>query len=191
MLLISKKRVENFINFVYFEIIEMMIAVFIWKGFWDLSVDGIAHFLDNSMENAELVSLCIAGLIGYGIYFLLIFYEHLVNRYQNLVCLRVKFIKDLVYLVSFLSVVFVWRFYWEGYDYFVLKSEYKTYIIIATHFASLFVLMLLQVGTILYGPGGLNTSYEDESVDELSGRAYFSINPRLKFFDINFFSKNR
>jgi hypothetical protein len=50
--------------------------------------------------------------------------------------------------------------------------------------------MMLQVGTILYGPGGLNNNYEGESVDQLNSKEYFQTNPKLKFFVISFFSKN-
>jgi hypothetical protein len=86
--------------------------------------------------------------------------------------------------------VATWRLWWDGHDYFVLKSNYQGYIIVAVHFSSLMLLMMLQVGTILYGPGGLNNNYEGESVDQLNSKEYFQTNPKLKFFVISFFSKN-
>ena len=125
-----------------------MISVFIWKGFWDLFETGLENLL-KSHPNAKFLSICITGLIGYALYFILLSYEYLINKCK-FNCMNVSNQKDFVYLFSLVAVVAVWRFLWDGYDYFVLESNYQVYVMIGTHFGTLILLFLFQVGTILY-----------------------------------------
>jgi hypothetical protein len=162
----------------------MMISVFVWKGFWDLFEQGLTQYL-SVFTNTQVISLIASGLIGYGLYLALFLYQYMINVCK-FNCIKVTLMKDFVYVITFVSVVAVWRFLWDGYDYLVLDTTYQAIIIVATHIGSFFLLFFFQLGTLLYGPGGMSSSSGSE--EDCTVKEYLQVNDRVKFYDIEYFA---
>jgi hypothetical protein len=140
------------------------------------------------LGNAQGAAILASGIIGYGMYLGLLVYQLALNKCK-FNCMKVTYLKDFVYLVTFVSVVAVWRFLWDGFDYLVIDTPYQTHIIVGTHVATFLLLFLLQCGTIIYGPGGLSSSSSLEDADEeCSVREYLEVNEKIKFYDIEYFA---
>lgn len=175
---------EHLFHWFYYEQVELMIGVFMWKGFWEFF-----YFLEeNGMERSHSLLLSIG--IGYGIYFILLIVEYLINKFKpdGFGWLKVSYVRDLVYFVAFIGCVAIWRGLWEGFDYLFYYEDYRDIVIFISHFATFFILMFLKIGTILYTPGG---SLPDDNTDyEVSLKKYYSANERIKFFHIQYFASS-
>jgi hypothetical protein len=177
------------LHWFYYEQVELLISVFIWKGIWDWLETSVNLYLYNAgyeTDHADLLSLIISISIGYGIYFLVILYEHLLNKFQ-FNWLRLSVTREAVYFFSFLSVVAVWRALWDGFDYFFYDSEYQAYIIWSCHFVTFFLLLFMGIGTIIYSAG---SSLPDETnVDyNCSVKEFLAKSSKIKFFTIEYFA---
>ena len=93
------------LNYLYFEYIEVFFSVYAWKGFWDLLDIGLEEDLLENYTNAKLISLTITALLGYGIFFFLIFIQrfHMSNN-----------LKEILHFFAYISIVSLWRTYWDG-----------------------------------------------------------------------------
>lgn len=160
----------------------MLIGVFAWKGTWDLLDTGVDSFVG---PNKKLKSLTLTLIIGYALYIFLIILEKILKRIK---CLSIpenkKFrmvTEDLVYLVAYFAMIAVWRTFWSGYDYFVLPSPYRVYIIFGTHCLAFIILVLFKLGSSVYGPAG--TSAQPTTTTIATNAAPF----KFSLFDIEYF----
>lgn len=181
-----KKRLEQISNFCYFEIVDMLLSVFAWKGIWDLLDVGAENLMSAlGFVQTKLVSIYFTCAFGYTLYIFLILIEKLLVsvRFFRIKYSRSLFVQDLFYILSYFSMVAVWRTFWSGYDYFCLQSAYKQFIIFSTHLACFFLVCLLKLGSSLYGPAGLTSFIED---DNQNNRAHDSKTQKL--LEIEYFS---
>ncbi len=168
---------------------ELVISVFIWKGIWDLLATSVNVNLVNAgyeTDHADLISLAISVSIGYGLYFLVILYEYLLNKFQ-LNWLKLSVTREAVYFFSFLSVVALWRGLWDGFDYFFYYDDYRDFYIVSIHLASFFLLLFMGIGTIIYSAG---SSLPDETnVDyNCTVKEFLATKSKIKFFTIEYFA---
>jgi hypothetical protein len=183
---------DHFANFVYFEFILMFIALFSWFGISVMFLTGLTEGLQGVVDDPAGVELLIALGISYAIFIILFSYQYLVNKFKiGCCCIKVWYIKELVYFIAFIGVIITWHAIWDGYDYLVGESPYKLHIYVATHFGTFLVVFFGQVGTSLYGPRGLIVSFDvyTPSNKNQSVKAYLAEYSRMDFFDIKYFSK--
>ena len=146
---------ERLCNFFYFEIIDLLISLFAWKGAWDLVDMGSLFLFDES----KLKSFIFTGILGYGLYILLILFQKIYSNFQtNKRYVKRKHVEDCIYIFSYISMVAVWRTFWNGYDYYVFNLDNYTYLIFLSHFGIFILLFMLKLGSSLYGPGGLSSN---------------------------------
>lgn len=165
-------------NFFYFEIIDILISLFAWKGVWDL-IDMGSLLL---FEESKIQSYAFTCILGYGLYLVLIIFQKIyLNLKTNKRSIKRKSIEDVIYIMSYISMVAVWRTFWNGYDYFIFSLNEKSHIIFSTHFGIFIFLFVLKLGSSLYGPGGLNSNVD------LNKNALTIDSKSDNFFEINFF----
>ena len=185
---------ENVLNFMHFEIVEMLISVYAWKGIWDVFEFGIIEHLSPDIDEIKFFSIVICGIIGYFIFVFILIVEklgiYLINKRKLFKKLNFKlddindtFLVNLFYLIGFVGLVSIWRTFFAGFDYFVLGSAHKKYIIIASHFSIFLFMYSIGLSTALNGPGG----FDSPSVQEESENENVEFNFE-KFLTIKYFS---
>ncbi|CAF0909816.1 unnamed protein product [Brachionus calyciflorus] len=174
----KNENLQNLSNFLYFEIVDISISLFAWKGLWDLIDIGSLYLMNGS----TFKSLFLTGLLGYSLYLCLIIFQAFLIR--NKMCLiRRKIIEDLVYILSYLSIVAVWRTFWNGYDYFIFMIESRELIFLVTHFGIFILMVILKLDSSLYGPGGSNLIMENTyKYNQPVGKTNFDQLFEIKYF---------
>jgi hypothetical protein len=181
---------EHFLNFLYYELIFMIIALLAWYGLSVMFDTGLTEQLQGVVENPAGVEKLITLAISYVIFLMLFGYQHWLNKYQ-LGGLKVFYIKEIVYSVAFIVVIASWHAIWDGYDLLVLKTEHEKAILWATHFGTYLLAFVGQIGTSLYGPRGFYVDFEEGNRYNAnqSVKAYIVQYSHISLFDVTYFSK--
>jgi hypothetical protein len=153
----NKKRL--IINFINNEIIEVLISIYVWKGVWDLYDIGMNDLFD--IADNQILSIVLSGLFGYALFFILIFvnykwYSSINSQLVDLNSSRTKSIlrtlkEDIFYTMMYISLVAIWRTWWNGYDLIINENSYTIFI---THFVTIVVCFMTKSSNIIYGPSG-------------------------------------
>lgn len=185
MLLFKSRFLEILLNFSYFEIVEASIYVIIYKGVWDL--------YDNIYEESEY-SQIIVLISNYFIYIVLnllqkkIMKKYLQYHYSKTLCYRIlrSILLNVVSIIAFGSLLGIWSVIWRFYENQVLEREHKLYFLLATHFGSAFVLIVLKTSNSLYGFGGNSNDCETiENNPDESDRFF-----KIKYVNHFYFNRN-
>lgn len=174
------------------ELIQMFLSLFAWYGISDLFMTGLPELLSYH-DDPILIGYIVSFIIGYGIFFLLYFYEFALNKFKFNNCgLKVFFIKEIVYILSFISVNIVWHFWWDGYDQLIelLDPQTQEYVHWAVHLGCFFILIFLRLGSNLYGPRGIHVSFSEHIKTNtfLTVKEYIKEYSAIKFFEITYLS---
>ena len=60
---------------------------------------------------------------------------------------------------GYISIVLIWRTFWNAYDYFVFEYEdHPGRLVIVTHFVSFIFVSMFGITSALYGPAGADSN---------------------------------
>lgn len=140
----------------------------VWKGFSDIFYISLVDFVniiynDNSSHYNESIVVC--GIIGYMIFFIVIFIESFLVNYK-FKSRMTKFIEDIILFVSFFGVVAVWIAWWSFFTYLVSDLSYKYTVLLAVHFGLPIICCLCRVSACLNGPAG-SSKLEGSNNDDI------------------------
>ena len=166
----------------YYEQIELLISVFIYKGIWDFLETAVNGYLEGVVEDPDEVSLLISFVIGYALYFIILLYQYLLNKFQ-ISCLKVNFTRELVFFVTFFSIVATWRAIWDAFDFYFYNSDYRDYIIFSSHFGIFVLLFFMQLQSFLY-TGGSCLPDVGEIDYKIGVKEFIAKHSEIKFFTI-------
>lgn len=160
---------EPTLNYLYIEIIEMLLNVLIWKGIWDMLERGIMDlFASETITYWFTIKLTL--VVGYFLFFLTFFVHVFIveeikrrNRSLKLIAFKSNLL-NAFYLVCFLSLVALWRTFFSGFDHFVLKHVKRDYFILGSHFLIFFLMYLVGLGPALNGPASFDP--DDYSINQ-------------------------
>ncbi len=157
------------ISFINNEIIEVLISIYVWKGVWDLFDVGM-NDLFNTTDN-PILSVFLSAIFGYSLYFILIFihikcYSSTSSQLDDFNSSRTQIVvrnlkKDLFYTMMYISLVAIWRTWWNGYDLIINENSYTIFI---THFITIIVCFMTKSSNIIYGPSGSFTLQNEFSL---------------------------
>lgn len=147
------------INFINNELVEVLISIYVWKGVWDLYDVGMNDLFDTA--DNPILSIVLSGIFGYSLFFILIvihykWYSSTTSQLADLNSSRSKRIlrnlkEDLFYTIMYISLVAIWRTWWNGYDMIINENSYTIFI---THFFTIVACFMTKSSNIIYGPSG-------------------------------------
>ena len=169
----------------------MFFDLLIWYGIYQIFVIFIRSKLEGVVEDPIAVELAISFALAYFIYISLVVFEFLLNRYPIICCLKIFYIQEIVYLISFMAVIILWHALWDSYDLLVFSSDdYKILIFFITHFVGFFISFIFQIGSSLYGPRGIKITFDayNKVNKNLHTKDFLSLYSHIRFFDITYLS---
>ncbi|CAF4710425.1 unnamed protein product [Rotaria sp. Silwood1] len=143
----------HILNYIFYEYIISLLSILVWHGSYTL----LDVFL---YPSNEYMSAAISLLIGYILYFILMYTQ----SFQNNICLLSifihlnypLFIQNLRHLFAFFSCVFLWRGYWILFDAYIStlslihESPYTSYVIALI--ISFIILSIMKTASSINGP---------------------------------------
>jgi hypothetical protein len=169
------------LDFILTEILECLALITTWRG------------AENNLDihvypNDPLYKILVSFVASHSIYLFVAFIQTFVHkRVANTNVILVRLVTEsLMYIVMFLSSVFLWKFYWDFMDSFVFTTVEKFWVYLIGHFLMFFVAVCLKVSSILVGPG---TSFMDSEILK-SENAYFEVNYLTTIYRVSFFVAN-
>lgn len=156
--------IETLLNCLHNEIFDISIAVFAWKGTWDVVDIGIKNIIKyfSNAQDLNTKSLIAACVIGYSLYFALISIDHyLAERYKKFGKRLKKFTEDFLIIVAYFSMVAVWFTIWSSYDLIVAEKPNKDLINMVIHFTVIILFCSMGITSALFGPVGSEDDCED------------------------------
>ncbi|CAF0783373.1 unnamed protein product [Adineta steineri] len=141
------------LNYIFYEYVISILSILAWRGFYKL--------LDIHLyPNNENISACLSLLIGYLLFFILMYTQ----SFQLNVCLLTTFIEmnypcflqNLRHLCAFFSCILLWRGFWILFDIhiatisIVYESPLKFYI--SFMIISFIILSLMKTASSINGP---------------------------------------
>lgn len=149
----------------------MLLGVFAWKGVWDVFEFLINDYL-NSYECIKFYSILMSASIGYSIFLFCIFIEKIIKLNRKSIDLNESLI-SIYFILCFFGLVAIWRAFFALFDYFVLPSQFKIEISIATHLVIFPIMYLLGLVSALNGPAGFDS--DDNKDQNSTDKTLFSI----------------
>jgi hypothetical protein len=185
---ITKSRFTQLNNFKYLqysfdfllsELIESFVVIIAWRGLsivFDLFI-----FPDNYK-----ISILITLLIGYLAFFLLALVQFKIyTRIQPFTLVPRLFFEDLLNLIMFLSLILLWKGYWDFCDNFIYYENYQFEIYVILHFVSFLIVILTNSSVSIIGCG---CEYKDGELecDEQEGDSQVQSDVNGCFFRIDY-----
>jgi len=109
----------------------------------------------------QVLSLVLSGVFGYTLFFILIFihykwYSSSTSQLVDFNSSRAKILlrnlkEDLFYTMMYISLVAIWRTWWNGYDLIINENSYTIFL---THLFTIVACFLTNSSNIIYGPSG-------------------------------------
>ena len=167
------------VEFLYNEVIQVIITTYIWKGMWDMwahvsSELAIALFGEATVNGQVLTT----AVFGFASYYVLIgfqygFLDAVSSSFHKLSRGLKILIMDMFYVLAFLSLSSIWYTVWNKFDTIVEATDGtgRACVVFFTHFLTVIILCCLKTSTALYGPAGSDTdlsNYEDTGSDGLA-----------------------
>lgn len=84
--------------------IEIIIFVYIWKGFWDFFNVGVNDLFGNN-NKSQIISFIVSASTGYGLFFVLIIAQKFAKH---------NFLKEFFHFWAFFSVISLWHLFGDG-----------------------------------------------------------------------------
>ncbi len=121
-----KKWLQKIANYFYFEWIEMLIAIFVWKGIFDVVETGFPLMFggaDNCLVDeykpdlGYFIAIGFTGLISYSFFFLFTLFKDFI-RFESDKYLKKfsHFFLDFIDFLAYWAMVGCWSLWWDAYD---------------------------------------------------------------------------
>ncbi|CAF2873827.1 unnamed protein product [Rotaria sp. Silwood2] len=143
----------HILNYIFNEYIISLLSILVWHGSYTL----LDVFLYPNNEN---MSAAISLLIGYVLFFILMYtqsFQNNIGLLSTFIHLNFpSFIQNLRHLCAFFSCIFLWRGYWILFDAhiatisFVHESPYTSYVI--GIIISFIILSIMKIASSINGP---------------------------------------
>lgn len=185
---ISKSRFNQLNNFKYLqysfdfllsEIIESFVVIIGWRGIsivFDLFI-----YPDNYR-----ISILITLVTGYLAFFILVLVQFKIYaRIQPFTLIPRLFFEDILNLIMFLSLILIWKGYWDFCDNIVYYEQYQFQIYAVLHFVSFLIVILTNSSVSIIGCGFEFKDGELEC-DEQENNSHEQLEPNGCFFRIDY-----
>jgi len=154
----------------------MLIAIFVWKGIFDIVEVGFPELFVNVNSDEQIryyISIGFTGVISYSFFFLFTLFKDFIRFESNKIFKKYShFFLDFIDFIAYWAMVGTWNFTWDLYDVFLYETDVfiddseRLIFSIASVCVVFVVCAVLGVVANLFGPAGSVDEEEEEEEEE-------------------------